>query len=222
MPHTSSVGSISLREVRPRGRHLGVALVAEREVALLLIVLDTARFVHGLAVARVIAELAHGRRLEVGWIRAQLVVRANLVQRVLIAEYLVRGERLVVALALELLQLLRAEVLRPAARVIPVGRLQSVLILLRDDTAVPIFLGLELLDIDGVKSTVQLAKLVVCLTHLGLFARDIELGRHIAILGVLVLAQRDRLVVVLFAETKVSALEDVRDFEAGFRLVRLR
>ena len=50
---------MSLREMRPRGRHLRVALVAEREMALLLIVLDAARAVQRLAVARVITELAH-------------------------------------------------------------------------------------------------------------------------------------------------------------------
>jgi hypothetical protein len=50
---------MSLREVRPRGSHLRVALVAEREMMLLLIVLDAARSETGLAVARVVTELAH-------------------------------------------------------------------------------------------------------------------------------------------------------------------
>ena len=42
---------VSLREVSPRGRHLGVALVAECEVALLLIVLDATSLVHRLAIS---------------------------------------------------------------------------------------------------------------------------------------------------------------------------
>lgn len=193
---TSSVGGVSLREVRPRGSHLGVALVAEREMTLLLIVLDTARSIQGHAVAGVIAELARRRRLKVRRVGAELVVRGNLAQRVLVAKYLVRCECLIVALALELLQCLRAEVLRPAARVIPVGRLQFVLILLGDNCAVIILLGLELFDVHRVESTVQLAEFVVRLAHLGLFAGDIKLGRHIAVLGVLLLTERDGLVVV--------------------------
>lgn len=123
-------------------------------------------------------------------------MRANLVQRVLVAKYLVRRERLIVTLALELVQLLRAEVLRPAARVVPVRRLQPVLILLGDNRAVVVLLRLELLNIHRVESTVQLAKLVVRLAHLGLFAGDVKLGRHITVLGVLLLAERDGLVVV--------------------------
>ena len=193
---SSPVGRVSLREVRPRGRHLRVALVAEREMALLLIILDAAGFIHGHAVAGVITELARRRRLEVRGIRTELVVRANLVQRILVAKYLVLGEGLVVALALELLQLLRAEVLRPAARVVPVRRLQPILLGLGDDFAVRIALRGELLDVDRVEAAVQLAKLVVRLAHLGLFAGDIKLLPDIIVLGVLALTERDGLVVV--------------------------
>lgn len=61
-------------------------------MTLLLIVLDAASFIHGLAVARVIAELARRRRLKVRRIRTELIVRANLVQRILVAEYFVLSE----------------------------------------------------------------------------------------------------------------------------------
>lgn len=79
---------------------------------------------------------------------------------------------------------------------VPVRRLQPILLGLGDDFAVRIALRGELLDVDRVEAAVQLAKLVVRLAHLGLFAGDIKLLPDIIVLGVLALTERDGLVVV--------------------------
>ena len=140
-----------LRELAPSGGEHGQALVAQIEVALLLIVLDLDRSEDLAALATGISVLGLRDALEVGRVTAHLVVSADLFQGVLLAEHLALEELHALANVAETHLLLRLVARFPGLGMVPVGRLKVVLHgLVDDDTLACLAVRAELRGIHGV------------------------------------------------------------------------
>lgn len=84
-----------------------------------LVILDTSCLEQRPSVGGVVPEFTLGRRLEICEIAAQLVVRVNLIQRILIAEELILSEANIIPFRIEFIGLFRRKVLTPTSRVVP-------------------------------------------------------------------------------------------------------
>ena len=73
---------------------------------------------------------------------------AYLIERVLVPKNLVASECNVIPVSSEFVKLLSAEVLRPAARMVPMRRLELVLIFLGDNYSLRTALLVEVLQVD--------------------------------------------------------------------------
>ncbi len=161
--------------MRTRVRHHRGSLLSQVEMALFLVVLGVTRGEQGSAMGGVVAEPGVSGGFEDGRVGAELVVGVDLVQRILVAHELVLREVHRVFLLHELLQLLRLEVLRPAARVVPVVALKIVLHFLVDEDAFGALGSAELVTVARFVARPQVPHVKVGLGHLLLFCLYIEL-----------------------------------------------
>ena len=153
------------------------AFAAKFEVVALLIVLDIACFEQWCSAVRIVAELTLGCGLEIGSVLAHLVVSPNLIQGVLVAHELIRGEIDWIFLFNKALELLGSEVLAPTSGMIPMRSLEVVLLLLSNDSSIPSVTKLgELPAIACLVAGVEAADLKIGLSHLLFFAGKIKLA----------------------------------------------
>jgi len=97
-----------------------------------------------------------------------------LIECVLVTEHLVFVEVHRVLLLLERSILLSAEVLRPAARMIPMALLEVVFMVLVDHSSLVVFMRIELALIARIKAGWELAHIKISLSHLLLLPLDVE------------------------------------------------
>ena len=112
---------MSLREVRPGGSHLGRGLISEVEMALLLVVFHHQSIEHLSPFLAGVSEPRATRCLEHRRLVAQVVVRSNLVQSVLLAKCLLLEEVICSLDVPKAHPLLRFVGGPPSLRMVPVG-----------------------------------------------------------------------------------------------------
>lgn len=113
-------------------------------------------------------------------IPAQLVVRVDLVQRVLVPEELILSETQVVSLCVELISLLGREILAPAAGMVPVVVLQRILYFFVDHEALRVGIAVVdvLLQVAALVSRLKLPDLEIGLPHLLFLLGNVEPALH--------------------------------------------
>ena len=145
-----------------------------------LVVFCAPGYEQGSSIIGVVSEFIHGCGFEVGVVAAQLVVRIDLVQRVLVPEKLILRETQIVSLRVELISLLGRKILAPAPRMVPVVPLQRILYLFVNHEAIGVGIAMVdvLLEIAALIAWLELSNLEIGLSHLLFLLGNVEPGIH--------------------------------------------